>query len=174
MVEFAFPILLCQTLHLFNLYLGPRARPRCHPITVWAPPSKEITTLAGPRSQISQGLRQSRCLKSQVGKRCRWLARRQTSQPSQVLCEKLLPHELFYPGSFLCTLVVVRYTLYLYIYFLFSRKMAFSLLTDCQHICMSFGALSACGWSLHHCTHRHCIHSYLHGVLFSLSIPAID
>ena len=135
MVEFAFPILLCRTLHLFNLYQGPRARPRCHPITVWAPPSREITTLAGPRSRISQGLRQSRCLKSLVGKRCRWLARRQTSQPSQVLCEKLLPHELFYPAWLL--LVHARcceiYALSIYL-FLFSRKMAFSLLTDCQHI----------------------------------------
>jgi hypothetical protein len=52
--------------------------------------------------------------------------------------------------------------------------MAFSLLTDCQHIRMSSGALSACGWSLHHCTHRHCIHSYLHGVLFSRLTRASD
>jgi len=51
------------------------------------------------------------------------------------------------PGSFLCTLVVVRYTLYLYIYFLFSRKMAFSLLTDCQHIsaCLSERCLPVAG-----------------------------
>jgi hypothetical protein len=109
------------------------------------------------------------CLKSRVGRRYHWLARHQTSRPSQVLCEKRLPLELFHPaGSFLCAFVAVRYTFYLYIYFSVSRKMAFSLLNDCQHIRMSFGALSACGWSLHHCTHRHCIHSYLHGVLFSL------
>ena len=169
MVASAFLILHCRTSHPFSLCQGLRGKPRHHLITVWVPPCKGITTLVGRRSQwIFQRVPQLRCLKSRVGKLCRWLARHQTNQPSRVLCGKQLPLELFHPAC----LVLVRprcceiYVLSIYLFF--SRKMALSLLNDCQHIRMSFGALSACGWSLHHCTHRHCIHSYLHGVLFSL------
>lgn len=138
MVEFASPILLCPTLHPFNLYLGHRARSQLHPIIVWAPPFKEIITLAGRRSQsISQGLLRLRCQKSQVGKRCQWPARHQTSQRSQVLCERQLPRELFLPpGSFLCSLVAVRYSfIYIFIFF-FLAKWPFS--------CSLIASISAC------------------------------
>jgi len=139
---------------------------------VWAPLFKEITTLDRRRSRwIFQRVLQWTCPKSQAGSRSRWQARHQTSQPSRVLCEKQSPHK---PILLFLTLSCCCEMFYLYIYFLLFYKMAFYLLTDCQHICMSSGALSACGWSLHHCTHRHCIHSYLHGVLFSRLTRAFD
>ncbi len=173
MAEFAFLMLPSQTLHPYNPYRRLRARPRRHLTMVWPPSFKEITTLARRHSRwIFQRLLQLKCPKSQAGRPSRWQARHQASHPSRVLCEKQLQHK---PISSCLTLsCYCEIYVYLYISFFFFRKMAFYLFTDCQHIRMPSGALSACGWSLHHCTHRHCIHSYLHGVLFSRLTRAFD
>ena len=171
-VEFAFPILPSQTSHPYNPYRRLRARLQRHLIMVWPPLFKEITTVDRRHSRwISPRLLRVKCPKSQAGRPFRWQPRHQTNQPSRVLCEKQLSHKPIFSCLALSCCCEI-YVLSIYLFFPFPQN-GF-LLAHCQHIRMSSGALSACGWSLQHCTHRHCIHSYLHGVLFSRLTRAFD
>jgi hypothetical protein len=171
MVEFAFPILPSQTLHPYNPYRRLRARPQRHLTMVWPPSFTEITTVDRRHSPWIFPRLLPKCPKSQAGKPSRWQARHQTSQPSRVLCEKQLQHE---PILFWLFLVAVRYTFYLYIYFFLFAKWLFT--------CSLIASISAChperclpvAGRFITCTHRHCIHSYLHGVLFSRLTRAFD
>jgi hypothetical protein len=122
MVEFAFPTLLSQTLHPYNLYRRLRAKPQRHLTMVWPPSFKEITTAGRRHSRwIFPRLLQLKCPKSQAGRPSRWQARHQTSQPSPVHCEKLLPHKLNL-SCFALSCCCEIYVLSIYLFFLFPQN----------------------------------------------------